>query len=308
MSTSLSMPPGVPAPSSNRGADLQLENTRRSSDVRTNSTRLFLYEPMKVLLDLLLGTILLVLCAPVMIVAALAVRLTSSGPAFYTQTRVGKGGRHFRIYKLRSMYHGAELTSGIRWSTPGDTRITPLGRFLRRTHIDELPQLFNVLRMEMSLVGPRPERPEIIPSLEVAIPDYRERLRVRPGVTGLAQLRLPADTDIPGVRRKLIYDLHYIREIGPLHDLSLIACTAIKMTGIPLCTLLWFCCVPGPEEVEQNANRRSGFRVRTALVRGLQLVVCLFVLLAAVVGWHSLRNDVSFSESARSTFQQLKLQ
>jgi lipopolysaccharide/colanic/teichoic acid biosynthesis glycosyltransferase len=208
-----------------------------------------MYEPIKVVLDLCLGALLLILCSPVVLMAALAVRVSTPGPAFYTQTRVGKGGRLFRIYKLRTMYHNVEKVSGIRWSTPGDSRITRLGQFLRRTHIDELPQLINVLRLEMSLVGPRPERPEIIPVLEEKLPNYRTRLQIRPGVTGLAQLRLPADTDIPGVRRKLIYDLHYIREIGPWLDIRLMGCTVLKMTGVPLTGILWLCRIPGHSTV-----------------------------------------------------------
>jgi lipopolysaccharide/colanic/teichoic acid biosynthesis glycosyltransferase len=207
------------------------------------------YEPVKTALDLGLSAVLLLACAPVILLAAIAVRVTTPGPAFYTQTRVGKGGRLFRIYKLRTMYHNAEKVSGVRWSTPGDSRITRLGQFLRRTHIDELPQLLNVLRLEMSLVGPRPERPEFIPVLEEKIPNYRARLQVRPGVTGLAQLRLPADTDIPGVHRKLTYDLHYIRVIGPWLDLRLVTCTVLKMTGIPLTGVLWLCRIPGHSAV-----------------------------------------------------------
>src|SRR5207247_6290239 len=109
---------------------------------------------------------------PVLLMAAAAVRLTSTGPAFYSQLRVGKGGRVFRIFKLRTMYHNCEQKSGAVWSTPGDPRITPLGGLLRKTHVDELPQLVNVLRLEMSLVGPRPERPETIPALEREIRDY----------------------------------------------------------------------------------------------------------------------------------------
>src|SRR5438477_795334 len=124
---------------------------------------------------------LLVLTAPVILLAALAVRLTSRGPAIYVQPRLGRDGREFRIYKLRSMYHDCERHSGVCWATKRDPRITPVGRVLRLTHVDELPQLWNVLKGEMSLIGPRPERPEFVPKLERAIPRYRERLRVLPG-------------------------------------------------------------------------------------------------------------------------------
>jgi lipopolysaccharide/colanic/teichoic acid biosynthesis glycosyltransferase len=148
------------------------------------------------------------------------------------------------------MYHNCERDSGVQWSSKGDPRITPIGRFLRATHIDELPQLINVLLGDMSLVGPRPERPEIVPSLERVIPNYRDRLQVRPGVTGLAQVQLPADTDFDSVRRKLLYDLYYIENLGPWLDLRLILCTAMKMLGIPFRMQRWLFRVPSRREVE----------------------------------------------------------
>jgi lipopolysaccharide/colanic/teichoic acid biosynthesis glycosyltransferase len=212
--------------------------------------RLTAYERVKYLLDFVLALVLVVAFAPVMLAAAALVRLTSSGPAFYSQLRVGRGGRVFRIYKLRTMYHNCEHSSGARWSTPGDPRITRLGAVLRKTHVDELPQLFNVLRGHMSLVGPRPERPEIVPLLEQAIPHYQERLRVRPGVTGLAQLRLPADATVECVRRKLAYDLHYIAAGGLWLDVRLMACTVLKMCKLPLGGALWVCGIPGETEAE----------------------------------------------------------
>ena len=151
--------------------------------------------------DVVIAGILMVLTAPLIFAAWALVRLTSRGPGFYSQIRLGLGGRHFRIYKLRSMAHDCERETGPRWSTRGDSRVTPFGRFLRSTHIDELPQLLNILRGDMSLVGPRPERPEIAAQLERALPCYRERLQIRPGVTGLAQVQLPPDTDLDSVRR-----------------------------------------------------------------------------------------------------------
>jgi lipopolysaccharide/colanic/teichoic acid biosynthesis glycosyltransferase len=207
------------------------------------------YEPLKYTSDFLFGLALFVLFLPVILISAMAVRLTSAGPAFYTQTRVGKNGRLFRIYKLRTMYHDCEKISGARWSVPGDPRITPLGAFLRKTHLDELPQLLNVLKGEMSLVGPRPERPEIIQTLETKIPRYRERLAIRPGVTGLAQLRLPADTTIESVREKIAYDLHYIEQAGPWLDVRLVACTLLKMCKLPLTMTLSLLGVPGERAV-----------------------------------------------------------
>jgi lipopolysaccharide/colanic/teichoic acid biosynthesis glycosyltransferase len=214
------------------------------------------YAPAKAALDWTFGLVLLVLFAPVIGTAAALVRLTSAGPAFYTQVRVGRGGRTFRIYKLRTMYHDCERVSGARWSQPGDRRVTRVGAILRATHIDELPQLINVLRGEMSLVGPRPERPEFIPMLAEAIPYYTDRLQVRPGVTGLAQLRQSADTDLESVRRKLAYDLHYIAVIGPWLDLRLTACTALKMFGLPLSGVLRLAGVPGSADLTPRPEKK----------------------------------------------------
>ena len=177
-------------------------------------------------LDFVLALVLLVLTAPVMLLAIVLVHLTSPGPVIYSQTRLGLNGRRYPIFKIRSMYHDCERLTGPRWSTPGDKRVTWIGKILRATHIDELPQLFNILRREMSLVGPRPERPEIVVGLELAIPCYRERLQVRPGVTGLAQVQLAPDTDLESVRRKVAYDLYYIEHSNVWFDLRLILATA----------------------------------------------------------------------------------
>ena len=178
--------------------------------------------------DLGVALLLLVPAAPFILLGALLVKLTSRGPAFYAQTRLGWGGRPFRIYKLRTMVVDSEK-HGPRWSLPGDPRITAVGRLLRKTHIDELPQLWNVLRGDMSLVGPRPERPEFVPSLEQAIPRYRERMVIRPGLTGLAQVQLPPDTDLNSVRRKLACDLFYVRHAGLWLDLRLLVTTAFYL-------------------------------------------------------------------------------
>ncbi len=213
------------------------------------------YEPCKYALDFCLGMLLFILTSPVIVVTALAVRATSAGPAFYTQTRIGKGGRQFKIYKLRTMFHDCERIGGVKWSVPGDSRITPLGKILRVTHLDELPQLINVIKGEMSLVGPRPERPEIIAVLEKSIPHYNQRHQVRPGVTGLAQLRLPADTSVESVREKLVFDLHYIQVMGPWLDLRLILCTVFKMCKLPLKWLLSLSRVPGERAVESTRRQ-----------------------------------------------------
>jgi lipopolysaccharide/colanic/teichoic acid biosynthesis glycosyltransferase len=209
------------------------------------------YVPCKTALDFVAAAVLLVLAGPVIGLAALLVKLSSRGPAFYTQTRVGRNGRLFTIYKVRTMIHKCESLTGPRWSMPGDPRITAVGHFLRVTHLDELPQLINVLRGDMSLIGPRPERPEFVPELERALPRYRERLAVLPGVTGLAQVQLPADTDLGSVRTKLAYDLYYIRHLSPELDLRLLVCTALYAVGVPFRWSRRLCGVPGAETVAE---------------------------------------------------------
>jgi lipopolysaccharide/colanic/teichoic acid biosynthesis glycosyltransferase len=190
---------------------------------------------------------LFVLFLPVLLLCALLVKLTSSGPVIYSQVRLGRNGRPFRIYKLRTMYKDCERGTGARWSTPGDSRVTRLGRFLRRTHLDELPQLWNVLTGDMSLVGPRPERPEFVPTLEQAIPRYRDRLLVKPGVTGLAQVQLPADTDLDSVRRKLAFDLYYVSHHSLWLDVRLILATGLHMLSVPYRHLRRVFALPGPQ-------------------------------------------------------------
>jgi hypothetical protein len=132
--------------------------------------------------------------------------------------------------------------------------VTRLGRILRRTHLDELPQLWNILRGEMSLVGPRPERPEFVPALERAIPRYRERLAVRPGVTGLAQVQLPADTDLESVKRKLQYDLCYVERCGLWLDLRIFLATALKMAGVSFAALARIFFLPCPVAAAQPSQ------------------------------------------------------
>ena len=215
------------------------------------------YVPFKPFVEFVLALVLLILLAPLMALTALLVRLTSSGPAVYVQSRVGKGGRLFRIYKIRTMHHNCERISGARWSAPGDPRITTLGRFLRKAHLDELPQLINVLKGDMSLVGPRPERPEFVAALEREIPRYSERLAVRPGVTGLAQVYLPPDTDMESVRRKLAYDLFYIAHIGPWLDFRLLLCTGLQMLAVPFPVAHWLFRMPSERIVEGAALVQS---------------------------------------------------
>jgi exopolysaccharide biosynthesis polyprenyl glycosylphosphotransferase len=165
----------------------------------------------KRLFDLVMASLLACVGIVVAPVVALAVLIDSGAPVLYRQQRVGRGGRPFWLTKFRSMSPDAESDGQPRWSTPGDARVTPLGRLLRRTRLDELPNVLSVLRGEMSMVGPRPERPEFVDHLEGAIPFSRARLIVRPGLTGWAQVNWPYGDSIRDATVKLEYDLYYIK-------------------------------------------------------------------------------------------------
>jgi lipopolysaccharide/colanic/teichoic acid biosynthesis glycosyltransferase len=192
------------------------------------------YLAWKPLLDAVLAAFLLVLLTPIVLLAAVLVRLTSRGPAFYTQQRVGRGGRTFTIYKLRTMYLDCEAATGAVWCKKGVPRVTPLGRLLRATHVVEFPQLLNVLFGDMSLCGPRPERPEIVEYLKTKLDGYAERLDVRPGITGLAQVQLPPDTCLDEVQQKLVCDCYYIDNLDAGLDLRIMICTGLFLAGVPL--------------------------------------------------------------------------
>jgi lipopolysaccharide/colanic/teichoic acid biosynthesis glycosyltransferase len=180
-----------------------------------------------------LALLLLIPALPLIGLLIIAVRLTSRGPGLYRQVRVGRGCRRFLMYKLRTMCVDAEAHTGPVWSAiAADPRITALGYWLRRLHLDELPQLFNVLKGEMSLVGPRPDRPEFVALLADEIPGYMDRLQVRPGITGLAQVNLPPDTDLDSVRRKLVLDREYLATMSFGLDLRLLLCTAMRVFGV----------------------------------------------------------------------------
>ncbi len=209
------------------------------------------YDPCKRVIDLVVAAVLLVLAAPLLLVVAAVVKLTSRGPVLYSQERVGRGGRVYRLYKVRSMNHDCEKASGPKWATADDPRVTPVGRFLRTTHLDELPQLWNVLVGDMSLIGPRPERPVFVQQLERLIPHYSSRLNVRPGISGLAQMRLPADSNVEGVRRKVAYDLYYIRCFGPWLDLRILFSTVRYAGRTYLECLTRLLALPGSEQVER---------------------------------------------------------
>lgn len=208
--------------------------------------------PCKTAVDFLVALVLLIPAAPLILIAAVLVKLTSRGPAFYCQVRLGKDGREFTVYKLRTMVEDAEEETGPIWADPDDPRITPFGRFLRRTHVDELPQLANVLLGQMSLVGPRPERPELVPELEWELPQYRDRMKIRPGITGIAQLRLPADTDLENVRRKLVYDLYYVKHANPWLDLRISLFTGVRLFIDVLKALWMLVALPRWETVQQH--------------------------------------------------------
>jgi exopolysaccharide biosynthesis polyprenyl glycosylphosphotransferase len=177
----------------------------------------------------LLGLIGLVVTMPIMALVALLVKLTSPGSALFRQTRVGLGGATFTVFKFRSMYQDAEARTGAVWATRDDPRITPLGRWLRRLRLDELPQLFNVIRGEMSVVGPRPERPEFVEILQERIPFYVQRHCIKPGITGWAQINHKYGDTIEDSLKKLEFDLYYIKNLALSLDAYIIFHTAKTM-------------------------------------------------------------------------------
>jgi sugar transferase (PEP-CTERM system associated) len=176
-------------------------------------------------IDMILSLAGVLLTSPLIALTALAVRLESPGPVLFRQTRMGQYGRHFTIYKFRSMRADAERLTGAVWAQKDDPRVTRIGRFLRRSRLDELPQLYNVLVGEMSFIGPRPERPEFIEELERRIPLYRARLSVKPGVTGWAQVRYTYGASVEDTVEKLQYDLYYVKNLSLFLDLLILIST-----------------------------------------------------------------------------------
>lgn len=178
------------------------------------------------IIDLLLcvpALLIFVLIAPAL---ALANRLLCRGPLLYRQMRVGQGGRHFAIVKFRTMIPNAEALSGAVWAADDDPRVTPVGRWLRKLRLDELPQVLNILRGEMSFIGPRPERPEFVDQLAAALPFYRARHGVKPGLTGWAQVQYRYGNSVDDSRIKLEYDLYYAKHMNILLDLQILVRTA----------------------------------------------------------------------------------
>jgi lipopolysaccharide/colanic/teichoic acid biosynthesis glycosyltransferase len=199
-------------------------------------------------MNVTIALLALVLVGPVFIVFAALVKLTSPGPIFYSQARVGInrrrgrvdpnsydrrardiGGLPFLIYKFRTMYVGSESPNGAVWATMGDPRVTPVGRVMRKFRIDELPQLINVIRGDMNIVGPRPERPSIFSRLCVDIAEYPLRQRTKPGITGWAQINQAYDTNLDDVRSKVRFDLEYLERQGLREDLRIMARTVPVM-------------------------------------------------------------------------------
>ncbi len=186
----------------------------------------------KVFIDYFISIFALLIGLPVWTIIAVLIKLDSKGPVFYRQERVGKGGKIFKVFKFRSMVTDAEKRSGPVWAGRNDSRVTRLGRYLRKSRMDEIPQLLNVLRGEMSIVGPRPERPVFVEELRKMYPFYQKRLTIKPGLTGWAQVKLEYDTDMESVANKLRYDFFYIENQSTFLDLEILARTLkVVLTG-----------------------------------------------------------------------------
>lgn len=253
------MPPFQDSPPSRK---LHQQHARRQT---SNLPAVILTPPQPLLarslLDAVLAFLLLLGTLPLMLLAALLVKLTSHGPAFYSQVRLGLGGRPFRIFKLRTMTHDCERLTGPQWSTGRDTRVTLLGLFLRTSHLDELPQLWNILKGDMSLVGPRPERPEFVSQLAKIFPFYQERHLVKPGLTGLAQVQLPPDSDLVSVRNKLALDLVYVQNQALWLDVRILLATGLHLLGGNLPRVLR---LPTASQAQKDYARRIQAQARPA--------------------------------------------
>ena len=177
---------------------------------------------LKRIFESLISIFAIVLCLPFWLLIAILIKISSRGPIFYRQTRSGRNGKLFEIIKFRSMVFNAESSTGPIWAEKEDSRITNFGKFLRRLHLDETPQLINILKGDMSIVGPRPERPYFIEKLKKTYPFYNRRLKIRPGVTGWAQINQPFDTNVKDVHQKLKYDFYYIENLSFRLDLHIV--------------------------------------------------------------------------------------
>jgi exopolysaccharide biosynthesis polyprenyl glycosylphosphotransferase len=188
-------------------------------------------QKVKRFLDIVVSVIILVALLPLWLAVAVAIKLDSDGPVFYRQKRVGRNGARFTMYKFRSMVNNAEEMTGPKWAEKDDPRITRVGRWIRRFRIDEIPQFINVLKGDMSLVGPRPERPYFVDRLKEEIPLYSRRLRVRPGITGWAQVKGDYDSSVEDVKRKLQYDFFYLENMSLRMDLKILLATLYVMVA-----------------------------------------------------------------------------
>jgi sugar transferase (PEP-CTERM system associated) len=175
--------------------------------------------------DIIVSVLFLAFTLPITLIAAILVRLDSPGPIFYRQERVGQNGQTFTLMKFRSMRADAE-SGGPQWAAQNDARITRMGEFIRQTRIDEIPQIINVLRGDMSFIGPRPERPFFVESLSRHVPYYRERHRMKPGITGWAQINYPYGASIADAKEKMSYDLYYLKNFTIFLDVLILLQTA----------------------------------------------------------------------------------
>ena len=190
------------------------------------------YSLTKRTIDITGSVIALILFSPILLLTALLIKLTSKGPIFYTQTRVGKDGQNFEIYKFRTMKVDAEKATGPVWAAKNDNRLIPAGKFIRKAHLDEIPQFINVIKGDMSIIGPRPERPIFVEKFKSEISDYGKRLEVKPGITGLAQVWHHYDETIDDVRKKIKYDILYIKKMCFWTDMRILARTVrVVLTG-----------------------------------------------------------------------------
>lgn len=228
---------GVPSVAASSVAAARLEGAVRFDEpVRfapsAAAPRISSYFKWSGILGRLTGLLLLIPGVPLTALLVVLVRLTSKGPGIYKQVRVGLDGKPFTIYKIRTMRSDAEQATGAVWASKRDPRITRVGNILRHLHLDEIPQLWNMARGDMCLIGPRPERPEFTTVLEEHVPGYMDRLLVKPGITGLAQVNLPPDSDLNSVRRKLVLDRQYIEDASLWLDFRIAMRTLLRLMNI----------------------------------------------------------------------------
>lgn len=207
----------------------QLENAACNGDLAVMRTPGWGFHAFKRAMDVAAGLTGLILLGPAVLAAGLWIKLQDRGPMFYSQWRVGQDGWLFRIHKLRTMRTDAERTSGARFASSDDDRVLRGCRWMRKSHFDELPQMWNILLGHMSLVGPRPERPELLDWLRRSIPRIETRLQAAPGLTGLAQVRHGYTNDLAGARRKLAYDIRYLRNRSVFEELRIVLATVPKI-------------------------------------------------------------------------------